>query len=111
MAEPDPPIRATYFARHFRTAMSDTERREAAQRHLDARSERIAAYVVSLEAALAGAAAGGNSAAQLEGRLLQARRDLQVAARARLPETKPPAAKPRAARVQARAATAEENKS
>src|SRR6266542_3577564 len=106
MAEPDPPVRAQYFARHFRAAMTDADRRADAQQHLDSRSSRIAAYITSLETALA-AAPGGSVAALLERRLTQARRDLDASTRSHLAAAVPATAKPRVAR--ARGAAAEQS--
>jgi hypothetical protein len=103
MAEPDPPARAQYFARHFRAAMTDADRRADAQQHLDSRSSRIGAYIESLKTALAGAR-GGGVAALLERRLTQARRDLDTATRSQLAAAVPATVKPRMARGRAKAA-------
>ena len=102
MAEPDPPVRAQYFARHFRAAMTDADRRADAQQHLDSRSSRIAAYITSLETSLA--TAGGSVAALLERRLTQARRDLDASTRSHLAAAVPSTAKPRVARARVKAA-------
>jgi hypothetical protein len=57
----------------------------AAQRHLDARLERLRAYAAALDAAVA-ARPPDARLAQLERQLAQARRALLAAARPRLPE-------------------------
>jgi hypothetical protein len=99
MAEPDPPVRAQYFARHFRAAMSVEDRRADAQRHLDSRTDRISAYITSLEAALL-LSPNGERGALLERRLEQARQDLGKASRFQLgAAASPPAAKVRVGRA------------
>jgi hypothetical protein len=102
MAEPEPPVRAQYFARHFRAAMTDADRRADAQQHLDSRSSRIGAYIASLETELA-RAQGGSVTALLERRLTQARRDLNTATRSQLAVAVPASLKQRVARSRAKA--------
>jgi hypothetical protein len=97
---PAAPARAEYFARHFRAAMTDGDRRVAAQQHLDARAQRISDYADSLEVALA-AAPTSTAAAVLQRRLVQARADLAAASKPRLAAPTPPSAKARSARVAA----------
>ena len=89
---------ATYVPRHVRQAMTDADRRAAAQQPLAARSARIGAYAASLEVALA-ASPRGERAIVLERRLRQARQDLAAAARSQLAVPTPPAARSHAART------------
>jgi hypothetical protein len=66
--------------------------RAAAQRHLDARGERLRAYAAALEGAAA-AAPAGDRRTQLERQLASARRVLRAAGQTRLPDL-PAAATP-----------------
>jgi hypothetical protein len=68
-----------------RTESRESPRRATAQRHLDARGERLRAYAVVLEAAVAAGPPAGRRA-QLDRQLARVRGDLQIAERARLPE-------------------------
>ena len=81
---------ATTSASNGTTPRPQPERAEAAsraeaQRHLDARLERLRAYAAALEAALA-AGPSDERLARLQGQLGQVHRDLRAAARPRLPK-------------------------
>jgi hypothetical protein len=66
------------------TGPAEQMMRQASQRHLDARQERLEAYATALEAALA-EHPPGDQAARLEGQLDQARKEARAAARPRVP--------------------------
>jgi hypothetical protein len=97
------PLRGTRRAQP-RAEDAAARTRAVAQRHLDAREERLRAYAAVLEAAAAGAATAERRASCAR-RLARVRHDLRTAGRPHLPEP-PPAPRGRRRRGDAPAAGA-----
>ena len=82
------PVRGTHRPQPRPEAL-EARRRAEAQRHLDARGERLRAFAAALEAAAASPVGAGPPAprrAQLERQLARVRHDLRAAGRTHLPE-------------------------
>lgn len=89
-APPTPaPPRSLSPTLRTRTPVSEETLRAASQAHVDARRSRLEAYADSLQAAL-DSNPSRQRAAQLEGMLAQARKDLHAASRSRVPQKKLP---------------------